>query len=70
MPKRSQHTREVERWTLYFALARGRPVALVFIGFGGVVAALATLLAIKRQADLQERSIVDGSDRFYKGRRS
>jgi len=55
---KEQRARDVERWTLYFAqLSAWATVVLVLIGFGGVVAAIVTLLAIKRQADLQERSI-------------
>jgi hypothetical protein len=49
----------VERWTLYFAQLGARAnVALVIIGFFGVVAAIRTLLAINRQAKTMEREIV------------
>lgn len=55
---KEQRAREVERWTLYFAqLGAWATAALVVIGLGGVVAAIVTLLAIKRQAELQERAI-------------
>jgi hypothetical protein len=56
--EKEDRTREVVRWTLYFAqLAAWATVALVFIGLGGVGAAIWTLRQIKRQADLQERAI-------------
>ena len=51
--QKEDRTREVERWTLYFAqLTTWATVALVVIGFGGVIAATWTLRQIKRQANL------------------
>ena len=53
-----QHIRDIERDTLFYArLGAWATFALVLIGLGGVCAALITLGAIQRQADLQERAI-------------
>lgn len=53
-----EHARYIERRTLFFAgLGSWATFALVIVGALGIIAATWTLISIKRQADLQERSI-------------
>lgn len=53
-----QYHRYIDRWALIWnGTAAVATAVLVLIGIGGVCAALKTLRAINRQADLQERTI-------------
>ena len=48
--KKENRAREVERWTLYFAqLTAWATVVLVLVGIGGTVAAVCTILEIRKQ---------------------
>jgi hypothetical protein len=54
-----EHVRYIEGRTLYFAkITAWANVALIVIGFGGVVAAIWTLRQIKRQADLTQATLM------------